>query len=137
MIVRPTTLPDEFVLGYVGRFMRMNAARTRNDAMALITGWIDANVGSQEAKSSVERLSSLAGMDVSTFVCMHTLLPFNRGIAHKYIDEPHGSPRYRSLLFMSALRRARPHAYFCQACVDEDATFWGSTCWRLSGDMKN
>ena len=130
MVVRPTTLPDEFVLGYVGRFMQMNAARTRNDAMALITGWTDANVGSQEAKSSVERLSRLAGMDVSTFVCMHTLLPFNRGIAHKYIDEPHGSPKYQSLLCMMALRRARPHAYFCQACLDEDVSFWGATYWR-------
>jgi hypothetical protein len=130
MIVRPTTLPDEFVLGYVGRFMKMNAARTRNDAMALITTWIVANAGSQEAKSSVERLSRLAGMDVSTFVWMHTLLPFNRGIAQTYIDEPHGSQRHGSLLLLRALRPARSHAYFCQACVDEDATFWGSTYWR-------
>lgn len=130
MLVRPMPLPDELDRGYLGRIGRINGVLDEKQCVALMASWAGLDGRSGKEVPRVELLRQVAGMTIEAFVCLHTTLPFRRGITSYRADLPHGDESSRSILWTSAIRTARPGAYFCPECVAADQDFHGVSYWR-------
>lgn len=127
--------PDELDRGYLGRAMRWNGFQKQKDFIDYLASYFDARDASRREVPLVLLLSRLAGSSVSNFVKQHTTMPFRRGITSYQPDLEHGSEQSRSMLSMSAMRIARPGAYFCMHCVQTDLARTGVTYWRRSWQL--
>lgn len=127
--------PDELDRGYLGRAMRWNGFQKEKEFIDYLASYFDAKDASRYEMPLVVLLSRLAGSSVSNFVKQHTTMPFRRGITSYQPDLEHGSEQSRSMLSMSAMRIARPGAYFCMHCVRADLAKTGVTYWRRSWQL--
>lgn len=132
MLVRPSPLPDELDRSYLGRFMRMNGKRNEKEAMALAATWSRDSERSGRNRTKVELLSEVSGLDVRDFVCAHTTLPLRRAITANHLSVLHGDPAHPTLLLHSALRTARPGAFYCPDCATQDQEVYGTSYWHRS-----
>lgn len=130
MLIRPMPLPDELDRGYLGRIGRINGLRDEKQCVALMASWAGLAGRSGKEVPRVELLRQVAGMTIEAFVCLHTTLPLRRGITSYRANLCHGDASSRSILWTSAIRTARPGAYFCPECVVADQDFHGVSYWR-------
>jgi hypothetical protein len=129
-LVRPLPLPDEFALGYEGRVLSWNGWGDRKQAIQRLLEW-SGNCGSSlRDVSAVELLARVSGLETSVFVRNHTALPLRRAVTSYSPETKHGSENHIALLWTMALRETRPNAYFCEQCLHEDITSYGSAYWR-------
>lgn len=130
MLIQPAILPDELASGYCGRVTRLNGFGGASKTFDSLLTWMGKGDRSRREVSTVELLAAVAGLDVMVFVRNHTSLPLRRAILGDRFDVPHGSSQCGSVLWASAMREARPSAYFCNQCVTEDEDFHGIAYWR-------
>lgn len=130
MLIRPTPLPDELDLGYLGIVMRLNGLETPKDLDELARHWADCPGTSCREVSRLELLSRIAGLSTPDFVMQHTTLPLRRGITSYLPDLLHGSEEGRDMLWSTGMRLARTGVYFCEHCAHEDVNFHGRSYWR-------
>jgi hypothetical protein len=129
-LIIPAIMPDEIDRGYFGRIMRANGIS--NEAKMLSRLAERAGMaGLPRRDSPVALLVGMAAYGESKrFVQNHTMLPLRRSITSYLPDLDHGCDSNLTVLSWSALRSARPGAYFCVDCVHEDMAFHGFSYWR-------
>jgi hypothetical protein len=130
MLISPSPFPDEIADSYLGRLMRANGVASEKEMRALI---VSSAGMTSELRSPVPLavlLAWAASMEVSAFVRQHTMLPLRRGITSYQAALSHGCESNLVLIQRSAMRPARPGAYFCLQCVEEDEDFHGVSYWR-------
>ncbi|MBS0175590.1 MAG: TniQ family protein [Nitrospira sp.] len=130
MITRPLPLPDELDRGFLGRVIRLNGFRDEKECVAELSAWTGLCDRYERAVPGVMLLSRVAGMDTESFTVRHTTLPFRRGITSYMPTLMHGCESSATILRNSAMRLARPGAYFCRKCAEADQDFHGMSYWR-------
>lgn len=135
MMLRILPLPNEIASAYKGRVLRDNGWSDPNEGMRWLMAWAGSGGATRREVSTVELLAKVAGMDTSTFVAEHTMVPLRRAVVSKHPCIPHGSPEQGSLLWTMALRDIRPGSYFCVKCVEEDFDHHGTPYWRLEHQL--
>ena len=130
MLIRPIPFPEELERGYLGRVMRINGLKDVKETVAQMTAWAGFTNKSRREHSTLELLSMVAGMEITSFVTLHTTLPLRRGITSYQPDLPHGCDSHRSMLWTTGMRMTRSGAYFCRECAHEDVDFHGQSYWR-------
>lgn len=80
--------------------------------------------------SRLELLSHTAQINTEDFARNHTTLPFRRGITSYIPDLIHGSKDKLSMLRTTAMRSAKPGAYCCSKCIEQDLKTLGISYWR-------
>lgn len=130
MLIRPIPFPEELERGYLGRVMRINGVKDVKETVAQMTAWAGFTNKSRREHSTLELLSMVADMDITSYVTLHTTLPLRRGITSYQPDLPHGCGSNRSMLWTTGMRMSRPGAYFCRECAHEDMNFHGQNYWR-------
>ena len=128
-------MPDEFAAGYHGRLIRHNGWADAQEAQCTLRAWTADKTATQCAMSTVEVLARVAGMDVASFVCDHTLVPLARAFTSTASSVPHGGDARASLLATVGLRRFRAGAFFCLQCVEEDYALHGMPYWRRAHQL--
>jgi hypothetical protein len=122
--------PDELALGYEGRTAAFNGFRSLSDLHQAMAARLGIEDTGRRSLTRVDLLAQASGIDVPGFVVRHTTLPIRRAVTSFRPDLQHGSGDGIALLWRSALQTARPGAYACPACVEEDLDFHGFSYWR-------
>ena len=130
MTLHLSVLPDEFVLGYQGRLMRMNGWKSAREGMPSLFPRLDWNVNAERKESCVELLSGICKMDKRQFVSQHTLLHFHFMVTQFGIDGRDNDLAYNVSLRMNGMRMVRKNAFFCEACVEGDQQRYGISYWH-------
>ena len=125
-MIIPSIFPDELDRSYLGKLMHCNGVASKTKMVEQLLEWAKL----PREVPLVLPLSMAAGMSQSDFVRRHTLLPFRRAITSYLPDLTHGCESNPKLVRYSATRLARPGAFFCKFCVDEDLRFHGVSTWR-------
>lgn len=130
MLLRPAAFPDEFAIGYAGRFMKMNALSDEKIAFQMLREWGGNPSASSREVPKIELLAKVAELETARFVRDHTAIALQCAFSATQLCVPHGSCDRPGLLWSVALRSLRPGAYFCTKCVHEDIEFHGMSYWR-------
>lgn len=125
-MIIPSIFPGELDRSYLGKLMHCNGVASKTKMVEQLLEWAKL----PREVPLVLPLSMAAGMSLSDFVRRHTLLPFRRAITSYLPDLTHGCESNPKLVRYSATRLARPGAFFCKFCVDEDLHFHGVSTWR-------
>lgn len=132
MPMLPIPLPDEDLLGLIGRIRILRAQR---DVETLF------DVLDQELcrlnEPLVVGLARALEMDLADLVQQHTLLPLIQAV----VPAPHGTRRHGSedslnLLRSYAFRRRRSWSRLCNECVREDVGYWGFAYFRRTHQIE-
>lgn len=127
----PAPFPDEFYEGYYGRLARLNGLPTKaQNLSSIVRSQFPTGVFPDGRLSIIELLAYSASMPLHDFVRNHTLLPYRRAVASHKPELEHGDSSDRALIRSAGPRVARPGAYFCVACIDEDYRDIGMSYWR-------
>ena len=130
MLIRPAPFPGELDRGYLGRVMRLNGVIKEKEIDSLMRTWAGVPNSDWRDVSCVELLCKISGMELTEFVARHTTLPLRRGITSYQPELRHGCESNRNMLWSTAMRLARPGAYFCEHCAVADIEFHGQSYWR-------
>lgn len=122
--------PDELALGFEGRTATFNGFKSLSDLHQAMAARLGIEDTGRRSLTRVDLLAQASGIDVPGFVVRHTTLPIRRAVTSFRPDLQHGSGDGIALLWRSALQAARPGAYACPACVEEDLDFHGFSYWR-------
>lgn len=127
----PSTLPDEIHEGYYGRLVRINALPEKDQKLlSIVREQLPAIAFPNGPPLMVEILAYSANMAMPEFVRLHTLQPYRRAIASHKPELVHGDQNDLSMIRYSAGRLARPGAYLCCSCVEQDVKHIGVSYWR-------
>lgn len=129
----PCILPDEYLLGYVGRIRILNNFRdSKETTRALLKRYQQVNRG-EGMFCKFSAIASAADINEEFLTLQHTLAPFvhafptNNGAPP---EKPYISKFQIASPDRSLLRITREAAKFCPHCVSEDLHFWGFPYWR-------
>lgn len=129
----PGLLPEELLNGYRGRLRLPNGLRDGVHVNAWLNGL---EFGSPRQIARVKPFVALvAKHNRSTtyeIVVRHTLWPFTAAVGRVSDPAAVDDLAYERSARTAMMRTVRPHAWFCQACVEEDLDFWGLSYWRRS-----
>jgi hypothetical protein len=120
-------LPDEFIRGHYGRLRQLNKFRTTQRCASLRF------LGSSEVKGENRQLphqlvASAIGMDTSTYLRRHSLIPFLQLAApDEWSTSDFETPGAKKGV---ATCLARPNAYFCLDCIQFDLETQHFSYWR-------
>ncbi|WP_154371190.1 TniQ family protein [Pseudoduganella rivuli] len=126
----PSPLPDEIHSGYWGRIIRINGFRDEVTALYYVSAKLLAQHSNDTKPYLLEVLATAGNMPLQDFARKHTLMPYRRAIASYKPELIHGDPDDRSMIRMSGTRLARPGAYFCSACIEDDWRKYGMSYWK-------
>ncbi len=132
-LLTPELLPDEDVLGYLGRLSTLNELGD-----PIFTGRaLRKATGVDKTVPTVEVLSQLLAQPLETIVLSHTLLPFLDAFVpapdeYQWLAET-GPARH--MLERRSVRRRRQWARVCRQCVDEDIGFRGFSYFRRTHQL--
>jgi hypothetical protein len=110
--------------------IRWNGVTNKADILKIISTWAGEVGKSRREVSLIELLSKIAGVETAQFVHQHSTLPLRRSMTSYQTMKNHNGEDKSSHLWSSGMRRMRPGAYFCAACVAEDQRFHGYSYWR-------
>jgi len=129
MLIKPKIISNEIDRGYLGRFMRLNG---RTDTKEFLRSASDLLFPANKNKNKlpIEILSNATDLPLKKLICLHTTLPFRRAITGYSPEISHGSQKNHSMLRLSSMRSARPGAYFCKDCVEEERGNIGFSYWH-------
>lgn len=132
MLILPSVLPDEFVLGYWGRIHLLNLRRTPQLTAAALIDYFSLQ------NSEIRRVAALAAaakLSVQDFVQSHTLIPAQFAINQHFVGMAHGAPEFPKVIGLSWARLQKPGAYFCEDCASVQRETWGISYWRRSHQL--
>lgn len=120
--IRPAALPGELASGYAGRFVTLNGFSSWIQACKQLFGHNATRYWDDHSPEDAELLAKIAGLSHAELEARHTLKPLLRGFvkpSRKHLGTSQ-HPKYSR----------RKFSYFCEACVQEDVTFHGTSYWR-------
>lgn len=130
MLMQPIPFKGELDNGYLGRVMRLNSCLKESEIDQLMAKYVGLDKVNKREVSRLELLSATAQIDTEEFAKNHTTLPFRRGITSYFPYLIHGSKEKSSMLRTTAMRSAKPGAYCCSKCIEQDLETIGISYWR-------
>jgi len=140
-LILPTILPDEFLLGYLGRISAVNHRISISNIKNILKNWFSETKPELKnpdikKRSSLLELAEALGIEAKTIAKKHTLLPILRSTRPDTINFPVGV-RLMDNDDHGLLRRfsqivPKEAACFCVACVIEDVDYQRFSFWRRS-----
>ena len=131
----PELMPDEFILGYLGRIASVNGIMGETAIRSSLKDWYLQQPGTNSKVTLLEQLSFASKIDSHQFACHHTLIPVYRAVASHLHENKHGDPHDFGLLSAHAPRLMRDDVQICQECVKEDLDYLGFSFWRRSHQL--
>lgn len=131
----PSLMPDEFILGYLGRIGAVNGFSTETKTRTALGKWFKANTESSSRATLTEQLAYASRIDIRSLVRHHTLIPAFRAVASYCSDHLHGDPRDHGLLSAHGPRQMRNEVQMCRECIEEDLNYLGFSFWRRSHQL--
>lgn len=135
-MVRPEILPDELLVGYLGRVIFLNTGTWPRDLKTAVR--VLEQICSPDGTHSCDRdalangaseLVSITGHRVSWVYQAHTLQP----LLHPFTEKlPETTRSYWAEDWWSSCVGSS----FCQKCVNEDLEFYGFSFWRRSHQVQ-
>lgn len=129
MIHLPELLPDEFLLGYMGRIARCNGLN-RVMAWKLVNARADSLTGSNALRSATHTLAAVLRTNPDDLAGRHTALPVVRALRKPGTSLHHADLSCARTLRLFEFRLQDKSPYLCRSCVEEDLKFWGISYWR-------
>ena len=77
----PELMPDEFILGYLGRIASVNGIMGETAIRSSLKDWYLQQPGTNSKVTLLEQLSFASKIDSHQFACHHTLIPVYRAVA--------------------------------------------------------
>lgn len=108
----PRAYPGEWSNGHLKRALIQRGLKPRQ----LKKGGVKCLLGDLNSKSPVEALAIAARYSVDDYVLDHTLIPFSRAIASRYLGVPHGSQGACPAATRSAFTYLRQEVFACRQC---------------------
>lgn len=129
MSLLPPILPDELLLGYLGRIAALNGCATRRDvalALGVVRQERDAEMDGTGSVLSV--VSLLNGLSPDEMLAAHTCHALARSIGAR----PEGTSGRRAHDWANrmAIRNVGKRLRFCPGCIEEDLEQHRFTYWR-------
>lgn len=131
----PALMPDEFILGYVGRVGTANGYPRASDIRNALKKWHYVKTGQAQSVTLAEQLASAAGLQLQNFIRHHTLVPLYRSVVSDRNDHPHGDPRDPGILSAQGPLLMRKEVLLCPQCITEDMDYLGFSFWRRSHQL--
>lgn len=131
----PELMPDEFILGYLGRIGTVNGIEGETAIRLLLKEWYVQPPGRNSKATLLEQLAYASKIDPHQFACHHTLIPVYRAVASHLHENKHGNPNDFGLLSAHAPRLLRDDVQICSECVKEDLNYLGFSFWRRSHQL--
>lgn len=131
----PELMPDEFILGYLGRIAAVNGIRKELDTRSALRQSFKQQNRQDSDGTLIEHLAQASGVNTYHFACHHTLIPLFRAVASHLHDHLHGEPGDSGLLAANAPRLMRNDIQLCHDCVREDIDYLGFSFWRRSHQL--
>ena len=121
----PSIMPDEFHLGYFGRFAHINGFTDQKDAYTYLKNHFSGNILNQPYNLLALKLAKLLNLQPENFIKHHTLVPLLRSSGNSEKNNHHVDA-------ISAIgnKLFKPHVNFCEKCIHEDVNYWGFSFWR-------
>ena len=126
----PSIMPDEFFLGYLGRFSICNDLGNKdqtNDHLKRLFKELDPD---QSDIPLAMKLAQMLSISPKLFVKNHMLIRFIRS-SKLMLKEDH----HIDVIHAIGNRMIYRNAYFCEACVKEDKGYWGFSYYRKSHQL--
>lgn len=135
-LILPTILPDEFMLGYLGRVVKVNDFNSILNIKKILRNWFREAKPKMTMPPFVELLAYAMGCETSSIVKQHTftsVLRTTRPDTIKFPAELGSSNTDESGIIKNlSLINPKSLACFCEACVIEDMKYQGFSIWRRS-----
>lgn len=132
MLIVPTAMPDEFVLGFWGRIHALNCLTTPSQTIEALIDYLSVEPSDI---ARVQALALAANMDFQAFTQNHTLIPVHGAISQHFAGETHGSlSRSKSIRCTWKLLQKK-EAQFCSACAAEQRAQWGYSYWKRNHQL--
>ena len=121
----PSIMPDEFHLGYFGRFALINGFTDQKEADTYLKNHFSGSILDHPYNFLALKLAKLLNVLPENFIKNHTLVPLLRSPGNSAKNNHH-------LDVISSLgnRLIQPHVNFCEKCIHEDVDYWGFSFWR-------
>jgi hypothetical protein len=132
----PNILPDEFLLGYLGRISAVNNKISISNIKNILRNWFSEAKPEIKAPPFIVVLAHALELDISSIVKKHTLSPILRSTRPETINFP-VEFGVRSSYEFDLLKRIglvipKKVACFCESCVIEDKDNQRVSFWRRS-----
>jgi hypothetical protein len=122
-------LPEEFISGYIGRLARLNFENSNLSFLSACGGSKLTGVNAN-AILALQNISQAIGLELSTLVQQHTLIPLINAITGSLLSKPHGQQLQNFSSWRRLSRSYSNKAAFCTKCAEEDLDFHGISYWR-------
>lgn len=135
-MLSPEIAPDEIYSGYWGRIKSINGF-PKNDieALKILALCVGAENFVDPKPKVIELLAWTANMSIPEFVRQHTFAPYRRAIVSHKPESVHGDPGDLTMLSYAVSRMARPYAYACVDCIEEDIRTRHFSYWHRSHQL--
>lgn len=126
----PSIMPDEFHLGYFGRFATINGFADPKEANTYLMDHFSKGILYNSYNFLALKSAKLLNVLPENFIKNHALVPLLRAPGNS-------SKKNHHLDVISSLgnRLIQPHVSFCEKCIHEDIDYWGFSFWRRSHQL--
>ncbi|HYN54156.1 MAG TPA: TniQ family protein [Methylotenera sp.] len=124
-LIIPILMPDEFLLGYFGRFGLLNGHPNYTTAKRKINSIFTNHFHKEYQHPLALQFAHILNLDPEKIVANHTLVPILRSPDHKNIPSDDVK-----LLKAMGYSLAKPNVCFCENCLFEDLNLIGHSYWR-------
>lgn len=130
MIFSLSIQPDELAEAYLGRFARINGAKSDSEIYQILKRNCYVSEDEHRRIPHFDYLSRILQISLREFTSRHTTIPFRRAIVSYDAKFAHGTHNNDSMMAYSGFRQTRIGSYFCKKCVHEDIATLGYSYWR-------
>lgn len=131
----PELMPDEFMMGYLGRIGAANGFNNEAETRSAIAEWYRQATGSSTVATLIEQVAYASQIVTQHIARHHTLIPVFRAVATHLNQHPHGDSGDFGLLSANGPRLLRDDLQICPDCIKEDIDYLGFTYWRRSHQL--
>jgi len=126
-LIVPTLMPDELLLGYLGRLGFVNDYPDYLTAKKILKNIFVNHYHKEYQYPLALQLANILNVDPEMIVKNHTLVPIMRSIDTQNIPS-----HDVSVLKAMGYSLAKPNVCFCENCISEDLNYIGHSYWRRS-----
>lgn len=135
----PSIIPDEFYLGYLGRFSKINCYTNSIELKRKLNIWMSHEMPEIISPPFTFTFANYINIELKTFLKQHTLLPILRatktGVKNeKLLNEAMNTSDFGELKKLS-YGLAKKNAFFCKCCIKEDEDYLSFSFWRRSHQL--
>jgi hypothetical protein len=126
-LIVPKLMPDEFLLGYFGRFGLSNGFPNYLSAKRKINHIFRIQLNKERQYPLPLQLADILNINPEKIVADHTLVPILRSPEHSTIPS-HDVKVLKAMGYIFV----KPNVCFCESCISEDLSYLGYSYWRRS-----